>query len=119
MGMYVRSGKFSTPVHMLMEQGGASMNKRQRVWDHWMERMDLPGESSPQDTIVEMHDDSRVLVENHRGICEYGNCRIRIRVRYGEVVICGHALKLSRMSDRQLIVSGSIDQLLLNKRRNQ
>lgn len=87
----------------------------------WLERlmdsMDLPGEGVPEQTLVEIAGENRVLVENHRGITEYGTDRIRIQVKYGSLCICGEGLEMKRMSKRQLIITGKIDVVNLIRRK--
>lgn len=87
----------------------------------WLERlmdsMDLPGEGVPEQTLVEIAGENRVLVENHRGITEYGTDRIRIQVKYGSLCICGEGLEMKRMSKRQLIITGKIDVVNLVRRK--
>lgn len=86
----------------------------------WMQKLaqglDLPGEPIPGLPLVEIAGDGRVLVENHGGICEYGTEQIRIRVKYGTICVRGRCLELSRMSKEQLIISGQIDCVILNRR---
>ncbi len=59
-------------------------------------------------TLLELLDDSRVLIENHNGVMEYSNQKIQVRVRYGSLCICGVGLRLSKMSADQLVISGCI-----------
>lgn len=86
----------------------------------WMERLtegaDLPGETLPTVPVVELAGDCRVLIENHGGVTEYGACRIRVRVRYGQVCITGENLRLSRMTKEQLVISGRIDSITVVRR---
>ena len=77
---------------------------------------DLPDESIPGQPLVEISGNGRVLVENHMGVTEYGPDRIRVRVKCGDICICGCGLKLSRMTKGQLIIRGRIDAVSLNGR---
>lgn len=85
----------------------------------WMQRLaeglDLPGEPIPGLPLVEIAGERRVLVENHRGVCQYGPDQICIRVKYGIISIRGRGLEIARMSREQLIVSGCIDCVTLNR----
>lgn len=89
------------------------MNEMMRKW---MDRADLPGEPIPGSPLVELSGDNRVLIENHRGVMEYSPNRIGIRVRYGQVRICGYALELSHMTRDRLVISGRIDSIILCRR---
>lgn len=87
---------------------------------HWVQRIadgaDLYGEPLPGIPIVEIAGDRRVLIERHRGVIEYGEQRIRVRVSYGIICITGSCLELTQMTKQQLIVSGQIDCVQLQRR---
>ena len=70
---------------------------------------DLADEPIPGQPLVEIIDHSRVLIENHRGVCEYGSNLIRVKVKFGSVCVCGCNLELLRMTKGQLIIRGTID----------
>ena len=79
------------------------------------ERMDLPGESLPMQPVVEILGCSRVLIENHQGVTEYGPERIRVRVRQGTIGITGKEMRLCRMGECQLVIIGDIAGIQLEK----
>lgn len=74
---------------------------------------DLPDEPIPGRPLVEIVDQCRVLIENHKGVNEYGQTLIRVKVKFGSVCICGDQLKLARMTKGQLIISGNIESVQL------
>lgn len=79
--------------------------------------MDLPGEVLPGQPLVELVGQQRVLIENHRGVVQYGDAEICVRVSYGCIRVCGRDLRLMRMNRQQLIISGCVDSILLCKGR--
>ncbi len=83
-----------------------------------MDRLDLPGEPMPGQPVVEIAGTDRVLIEHHGGVTEYGCCRIRVKVAYGAVCVSGDRLELKRMTQDQLIISGRIDCVSLERVRN-
>lgn len=83
-----------------------------------MDGMDLPGENLPKEPLIEIAGDRRVLVENHSGVTEYGREKIQIRVRYGQLCVCGGDLEMIRMTRQQLIITGRIDAVNLIRRRS-
>lgn len=87
---------------------------------HWMQRLadgaDLYGETLPGVPVVEIAGDRRVLIERHRGVVEYGAQRICVRVSYGIICVTGCGLELTRMTGQQLIISGQIDCVQLQRR---
>lgn len=80
------------------------MKGRDFLW----EQLDLPGETIPGEPLIEISGCSRVLIENHRGVCEYSRERIGVKVKYGSILVCGSCLELRYMTKQQLIVSGRI-----------
>ena len=82
------------------------MNRHKRFWEKIAEQADLPGEAFPGESIVELFADRRILVENHRGVTEYGDERICIRLRNGMLIISGHNLSMSRMTKELLVITG-------------
>lgn len=86
---------------------------------HFLERVtaaaDLQGEPIPGLPLVEIAGDRRVLIEHHCGVTQYGRCRISVRVKFGAVVIVGDRLELTRMTGQQLIISGRIDYVQLER----
>lgn len=84
--------------------------KRQRLlWQRLADSVDLPGESLPGIPVVEIAGRGRVLIENHLGVCEYGDCQICVKVKNGQICIQGCRLKLSQMSSAQIVISGRVD----------
>lgn len=87
---------------------------------NWMQKlaegMELPAESMPGLPLVEIAGDRRVLVENHGGVCQYGPEQICVRVKYGIVSVRGRGLEIAKLSREQLVISGRIDCVNLNRR---
>ena len=76
---------------------------------------DLPGEVLPGQSLVEITGDCRVLIENHGGVTVYGCREIHVKVAFGKVCICGNNLELARMTKHQLVISGKIDCVSLQR----
>lgn len=71
--------------------------------------VDLPGEGAPGQPLVEIIGQHRALIENHRGVTQYGDNAICIRVSYGHIRISGTQLKLLKMTKQQIIIAGNIE----------
>ena len=84
-----------------MGNSGGFLDKLARVTD-------LPDEAIPGRPLVEIVDYCRVLIENHKGVTEYGQSMIRVKVKFGSICVCGSNLELARMTKGQLIISGTI-----------
>lgn len=83
---------------------------------HLVDTTELEMEPVPGLPIVELAGDRRVLIERHGGVIEYGPERIRIRVSYGTVCITGCGLELVRMTHQQLVISGRVDSVCIQRR---
>ena len=80
------------------------------------EEAELSMESLPQQPIIELAGDRRVLIENHCGVKAYSREKILVRVQYGYVCVCGCGLELRRMTREQLVIRGKIDGITLHRR---
>ena len=87
---------------------------------NWMQRIadgaDLSAEALPGVPVVELAGECRVLIERHGGVIEYSRERISVKVRYGTVCVCGSGLELTCMTREQLVISGRIDCVQLQRR---
>lgn len=63
--------------------------------------------------IVELAGNSRVLIEHHKGILEYGRERIVIKMAYGSICIQGKRLEISEINGVKVVIFGRIDCLSL------
>ena len=69
-----------------------------------------------QDTpLVEICDNKRVLIENHRGIVCYGVNEIIVRVKKGCISVLGSHLCLARMNKTKLVICGDIHSVCVQK----
>jgi sporulation protein YqfC len=78
--------------------------------------VDLNDEPLPGVPLVEIAGDSRVLIEHHFGVTQYGRCQICVRVKYGLVVVLGTRLELARMTKQHLVITGCIECVKLERR---
>ena len=93
------------------------MKQHESIMRRLTDAADLSAEAVPHVPLVEIAGDSRVLVENHDGVMEYGTRQIRVRLNYGHLCICGSDMELTRMNREQLIISGYIDSVTLVRRK--
>lgn len=83
------------------------------ILDKLTRMADLPDEVIPGRPLVEIVDHCRVLIENHKGVTEYGQSMIRVKVKFGSICVSGSNLELARMTKGQLIISGTISSIEL------
>ncbi len=77
---------------------------------------DLPGEVLPGQSLLELTGDRQILIENHRGVTAYSREHIGVLVSFGEVVISGQCLELARMTQGQLVITGTVQSISLCRR---
>ena len=92
------------------------MKRRERMMERMVLGVDLPGIAIPGQPLVEIAGGTRVLIENHNGVTVYECNKIHVRVCFGELCICGSGLELARMSNCQLVITGRIDCVTLQRR---
>ncbi len=84
------------------------MGKGQNLLRHMLSSAELPGELLPGTPLMELIGSSRFLLENHRGVTEYTQERIQVRVCGGIVSVSGRCLTIAQMTAKQLIITGHI-----------
>jgi len=72
------------------------------------ELFDLPGEVVAGLSSITLTGDSRVYIDRHNGILEYGDRRILLRCGKRITVVEGSGLEILAMSARELIITGKI-----------
>lgn len=65
--------------------------------------------------LVEICDNRRVLIENHKGITCYDTNEIAVKVKKGSVAVIGEHLCLARMNKTKLVISGQITSVQIQK----
>ena len=88
---------------------------RRKLREYLSEKTENP-ELFPTVPIVELAGCHRVLVENHLGVTQYSTERIGIKMKYGQLQICGCNLTLAQMTRVKLIVTGRSDGINLMRR---
>ena len=89
------------------------MERKKLLMERITNATDLQDAPIPGLPLIELAGDRRVLMENHAGVTEYGHERICVKVKFGQVCICGQELCLAKMTKSQLIVCGRIDSIEL------
>ena len=89
------------------------MKKNGNILDRMAIAVDLPGEAIPGYPLIEIAGERRVLLENHKGVVQYGDTAICLRVSYGFVKVHGCDLRLIRMTRQQVIICGRIESVTL------
>lgn len=91
------------------------MSSRNKFLRQLEDRMQHNVQTLTKLPIVELAGDRRVLIEYHRGIREYRCDRICVGVCFGLVCVEGQNLEISRMTDCQLVITGRISSVGLER----
>ena len=79
-----------------------------KIFDWMMSRAELLSEPTPGTSLVEIVGDTRVLIENHKGVTSYDKKNIRIKTTFGILSVTGEDLELACMSKHQLVITGCV-----------
>ncbi len=93
------------------------MKRGKSILEHLMHTGKLGTQPLPTLPLVELSGTHRLLIENHSGITEYGRDEICVKVQYGHLRITGSSLELARMAKDQLVITGNIEVLSLDRER--
>ena len=70
------------------------------------ERLEVPGEALGELRVQTVG--RTALVENHRGLLEYGAEQIRVSTGRGQIVLRGSGLTLAAMNGSELLIRGAL-----------
>lgn len=84
------------------------MDRSRNIVDRFMHSMELDDEPIPKQPLIEIAGDSRVLIENHKGVTQYSREKICVKLNRGSVFVCGDGLHLAVIRKDQLVICGTI-----------
>lgn len=84
------------------------MKGEKRALRELCEKLDLPAEAAAGAAKLTVTDGRIALVENHRGLLEYGAELIRVSTGRGQLVLRGSGLTLGAMNARELVIRGKL-----------
>jgi len=73
-----------------------------------LELLEIPKEAVLREPYIELSGDSRISVENHKGVIEYSRECIKLAGGKYIIKITGAALVIKNMTGYQIIISGRI-----------
>ena len=73
----------------------------------------IPQEVYSDQPLTQLHGRRSAVVENHNGILEYSDERVKIAVKRGSVCIIGAGLRIARMTRGRVEIRGNIQRLEL------
>ena len=92
------------------------MGKGRNFLERFAEESDIMMEPRPEQPIVEIAGDRRVLIENHLGVKGYSTEKIVVKVKYGFLCICGCGMEIVKMTREQLVIYGKLSEITLQRR---
>ncbi|AZR73158.1 sporulation protein YqfC [Anoxybacter fermentans] len=91
------------------------MGIKKRFTDRFINTFGLPPEVILKLPLIMMVGGKSLILENHRGVLEYGRERIRIRLQKGEILLIGRNLVIESISDEEIQIRGEITGLSLGE----
>ena len=82
--------------------------KRDGVLDRAAELFDLPAEALAGTPRLTVTGNKRIVVENHKGLLEYGETEIDINAGSTILKIKGENLELRSMNAQELMITGTV-----------
>lgn len=82
----------------------------------WKEMAKAAENVGMKQTLVEVVETRRLLIEYHRGIMSYGTQEIVVGASFGRIRVTGEGLRLCCMSREQLFIAGQLQGITLERR---
>lgn len=73
------------------------------------------GEPIMKQPLLELCGEHRLLIEHHKGIGEYSKDAVSVNVRFGIIRIGGTDLEICKMTAEQLVITGNIETVTIQK----
>ena len=89
--------------------------ERRKFLQRLADSADIPEDVIAVQPLLEVCGFQRLLIEQQRGVIEYGPDKITVQVKGGTYSIRGNKLSLCRMCFRQLLIRGNIDSIVLQR----
>jgi sporulation protein YqfC len=93
--------------------GGRVMSKRNNLLRRASDLLDLPLEALAGLPQVELSGTSRLRIENHGGVTEYGSEAIRVAGGGCAILVTGTTLEIRAMTASTLLITGEIQSIQL------
>ena len=88
-----------------------------KTHDWFVKNLGLITEPQAGVSLMEIFGNCRLLIENHGGIISYCKNNIHIRTTFGLLIVTGADLEVIFMSDQQLVITGLITCVSLERGR--
>ena len=87
---------------------GVQWVRKNRIWNLAADVFQPLGANIPGLPLVELLGNSRMLVENHKGLICYSTEEVQIKVKGGLLCVNGKGLSVCKMTNCALVIKGCI-----------
>ena len=89
--------------------------RRKHIIERMAQASAMAGEPILRQPLLELCGEHRVLIEHHKGIGDYSKEMVSIHVCFGIIRIEGSNLEIGKMTTDQMVITGNIDRISLQK----
>jgi sporulation protein YqfC len=89
------------------------MKKWRQNINNWMTKtLELPADVVMDLPRITMIGKLHIYIENHRGVLRFSNQELRLRLKQGQLLIKGNNFVLKTILPEEILLEGTIDQVL-------
>ena len=85
--------------------------KREKLSTKMARALEVPAKIAEDTPLLSMVGDREILVENYKGIVEYSEEKVRLRLKNSQLLVEGRGLQLSYITAESLKVAGRIEKI--------
>ena len=85
------------------------------VREYLAESMDMPKDVMMDLPKLSVCGDKEIYIENHKGLLEYSDEIISVKMRDGIIRLCGHKLRIISLRSRDIVVNGEFERVEYEK----
>lgn len=85
------------------------------VREYLAESMDMPKDVIMDLPKLSVCGDKEIYIENHKGLLEYTDQIISVKMRDGIIRLCGHKLRIIALRSRDIVVNGEFERVEYEK----
>jgi sporulation protein YqfC len=87
------------------------MHEHMKIKKQLSDTFRFPDDVLMDTPVVKIIADNEVMIENHKGICEYTNSFLKIYTSIGVIRIAGRSLYIKEIDKDVILICGKIDSL--------
>jgi sporulation protein YqfC len=91
------------------------LRKSKKVMSRMTEFLEIPKEISSNQPKITIVGFDELVIENYKGILEYEDLYVKINTHIGTINISGINLNLKQMTDEDILVTGKMDSIEIER----